>query len=106
MTNDLKTHLASNPQLTHVFVNDKNEWQFHERAGYDKVLTRDEVLAMEIPEEEPEQIEVEDVQKVEKVKVVKEKAAPKAKAVKAPVKEKVKAAEPTKEKEEVNKIIE
>jgi hypothetical protein len=51
MTHDLKNHLKANPQLTNVYVNDKNEWQFFERAGYDKVLTRDEVLAMEIPEE-------------------------------------------------------
>lgn len=49
MTNDLKKHLENNPQLSHVYLNDKDEWQFHNRAGYDKVLTRDEVLAMDVP---------------------------------------------------------
>ncbi|EHQ30021.1 hypothetical protein [Mucilaginibacter paludis] len=45
MTEDLKKHLELNPQLGHVYLNDRGEWLFHQRKGYDTVFTRDEVMA-------------------------------------------------------------
>jgi len=43
--NNLKQHLENNPQLGTVYLNAANQWQFHPRAGYNRVLTRDEVLS-------------------------------------------------------------
>lgn len=51
MTNELKAHLKSNPQISHVYLNEDNEWQFHARKGYDKVLTRAQVLAAKVSDE-------------------------------------------------------
>ena len=54
MTNDLQRHLEANPQIEKVYINDKNEWQFHKRNGFDKVLTRDEVLDLDVADETDE----------------------------------------------------
>ncbi|QTE37477.1 hypothetical protein J3L18_31005 [Mucilaginibacter gossypii] len=51
MTNDLKQHLLANPQLKTVYVNENGEWQFHKRAGYDKELSREEILKMRVTHE-------------------------------------------------------
>lgn len=47
MSQALKDHLENNPKIKSVFLNNKGEWQFHERRGYDKKVSRDEVLATE-----------------------------------------------------------
>lgn len=54
MTNDLQKHLKNNPQIENVYINDNNEWQFHKREGYDTVLTRDEILDMDVSDETDE----------------------------------------------------
>lgn len=48
MTHELKAHLEENPQISNVYVNSKKQWQFYPKKGYDKVLSRDEVLKMKI----------------------------------------------------------
>lgn len=45
MSQALKDHLENNPKIKSVYLNNKGEWQFHERRGYDKKVSRDEVLA-------------------------------------------------------------
>ncbi len=54
MTNDLKAHLEANPHLSHVYVNDNNEWQFHKREGFDTEYTREEILDMDLPDQPDE----------------------------------------------------
>lgn len=51
MTNALQEYLQENVDINFVYVNDKGQWQFHQRPGYDKVLTRDEVLDMKVASE-------------------------------------------------------
>jgi chromosome segregation ATPase len=53
MTNDLKAHLLANPHLQIIYVNDKGEYLFHKRAGFEKSYSRDEILEMEIASETP-----------------------------------------------------
>lgn len=53
MTNDLKNHLKSNPQIETVYFNEDNEWQFHKRKGFNKEVSRAEVLKMKVAAEAP-----------------------------------------------------
>jgi hypothetical protein len=53
MTKDLQQHLKNNPQIETVFVNGDNEWQFHKRKGFDKELSRAEVLKMKVADTAP-----------------------------------------------------
>jgi len=67
MTKDLQEHLLANPHLSHVYLNDKNEWQFFKHPKYPKALTRDEVLGMELPaHSEPAELPVEKLSELEK----------------------------------------
>jgi len=48
MTNDLKNHIADNPQISHVYFNEKNEWQFYPKKGFNKKVSRKDVLDAKI----------------------------------------------------------
>jgi|GEM_PF-2650705 len=59
MTKDLQQHLLANPHLSHVYLNDNNEWQFFKHPKYPKAVTRDEILNLEISDEpEPAAAEI------------------------------------------------
>jgi hypothetical protein len=50
MTKELQQTLVKHPALATVHVNAAGQWLFHSKPGYDKVLTRQEVLAMKAPD--------------------------------------------------------
>lgn len=61
MSQQLKDHLESNPQIENVYLNTKGEWQFHKRAGFEKVMSREQVLATEFKSDGSENANPEEI---------------------------------------------
>lgn len=51
----LKAHVAKNKRIKSVFFNKDGEWLFHKRKGFDKELSRNEILGTDF-EVDPEAV--------------------------------------------------